>query len=175
MLKVVVIKQPGQLFWWPQSTYWKPWVSLVPSPSPHVRERESGVLSDFSCHSSPIRELESDLRTRNYMWWRSNRARDLVCLQCMGNVMIIHSLPRPMWQEMSLKTPDPLSAFRGRGLGTRLALGVPVFTLQQESWITVHKTVVLSQRAAWCGLYNSLGLPSLESFSLFWDILGEWT
>ena len=32
--------------------------SLVPSPSPHVRERESGVLSDFSCHmgrgSSPI-------------------------------------------------------------------------------------------------------------------------
>ena len=29
-------------------------VSLVPRPSPHVRERGSGVLSDFSCHSSPI-------------------------------------------------------------------------------------------------------------------------
>ena len=26
----------------------------------------------------------------------------------------------PMWQEMSLKTPELLSAFRGRGLGTRL-------------------------------------------------------
>ena len=32
--------------------------SLVPSTSPHVRERGSGVLNDFSCHmgrgSSPI-------------------------------------------------------------------------------------------------------------------------
>ena len=32
--------------------------SLVPSPSPHVRERGSGALNDFSCHmgrgSSPI-------------------------------------------------------------------------------------------------------------------------
>ena len=28
--------------------------SLVPSPSPHVRERGSGVLNDFSCHRSPI-------------------------------------------------------------------------------------------------------------------------
>ena len=26
MQKAVVIKQPGQLFWWPQSTYWKPQV-----------------------------------------------------------------------------------------------------------------------------------------------------
>ena len=25
-----------------------------------------------------------------------------------------------MWQEMSLRTPDPLSAFPGKGLGTRL-------------------------------------------------------
>ena len=28
--------------------------SLVPRPSSHVRERGFGVLSDFSCHSSPI-------------------------------------------------------------------------------------------------------------------------
>ena len=45
--------------------------SLMPSRSPHVRERGSGVLNDFSCHmgqgSSMIRELESDSRTRNYM------------------------------------------------------------------------------------------------------------
>ena len=27
-----------------------------------------------------------------------------------------------MRQEMSLRTPDPLSAFRGKGLGMRLAL-----------------------------------------------------
>ena len=29
-----------------------------------------------------------------------------------------------MWQEMSIRTPDPLSAFRGRGLGTRLDHGL---------------------------------------------------
>ena len=46
-------------------------ISLIPSPSPHVRERRSGVLNEFSCHmgqgSSPIWELESDSRTHNYM------------------------------------------------------------------------------------------------------------
>ena len=41
--------------------------SLVPSPSSHVRKRGSGVLKDFSCHSSPIWELESDCRMRNYI------------------------------------------------------------------------------------------------------------
>ena len=44
--------------------------SLVPSPSLHVRERGSDVLNDFSCHSSPIWELEPDCRTRNYMWYQ---------------------------------------------------------------------------------------------------------
>ena len=28
--------------------------SLVPGPSLHMRERGSGVLNDFFCHSSPI-------------------------------------------------------------------------------------------------------------------------
>ena len=42
--------------------------SLMPSPSPHVRERGSGVPNDFSWQgSSPIWELESDSRTHNYM------------------------------------------------------------------------------------------------------------
>ena len=38
--------------------------SLVPRSFPHVWEKGSGVLSDFSCHSSLIWELWSDYRTR---------------------------------------------------------------------------------------------------------------
>ena len=42
------------------------------------------------------------------------------------------------------------------------ASGAPVFTLQQGSWITVHKSwfchAVLSQRATGCGLHNSVKL-----------------
>ena len=56
------------------------------------------------------------------------------------------------------------------------ASGVPAFTLQQGGWITVYKTAVLSQRAARCGLHNSVkpSLCSLElNFSLFCDILGS--
>ena len=50
---------------------WKSYcTSLVPRPSPHVREGGSGVLSDFSCQmgwgSSPIWKIESDCRTHNY-------------------------------------------------------------------------------------------------------------
>ena len=52
------------------------------------------------------------------------------------------------------------------------ASGAPAFTLQQGGWITVHK------RPAKCGLHNSVKLnqcsPELD-FSLFCDILGEWT
>ena len=64
-----------------------------PDPLAHVRERGSGVLSDFSCHSSTIWELKSDCRTHNYMRWCGNRARDLVCMQCMGNVRITFFTP----------------------------------------------------------------------------------
>ena len=64
-----------------------------PDPLAHVRERGSGVLSDFSCHSSPIWELESDCRTCNYMRWCGNRARDLVCMQCMGSTIITFFTP----------------------------------------------------------------------------------
>ena len=40
--------------------------SLMPSPSPHMRERRSGVLSDFSCHMGrDIWELQSGSRTHN--------------------------------------------------------------------------------------------------------------
>ena len=101
------------------------WVSLEPKPSSHVRERGSGVLNDFSCHSSLIWELKSDCRMRHYMRWH-HRAWDLVCLQCSArawecnNYILYIVWPRPMWQEMSLRTPDPLSTFRGRSLGTSL-------------------------------------------------------
>ena len=49
---------------------WMALTSLVPRPSPHVRERGSGVLSNFSYQmgrgSSMIWKLESDCRTRNW-------------------------------------------------------------------------------------------------------------
>ena len=60
-------------------------------------ERESGVLNDFSCHSSgsPIWELESDCRMRNYIrdnilrlyWWRLESSTSL------GNAMITFFMP----------------------------------------------------------------------------------
>ena len=105
--------------------------SLVPSPFLHVRERGSGVLNNFSCHSSPIWGLELVCWTCNYMWWH-HQTRDLVSSIYMqacsavhvhrkcNNYIIYAVRPRPMWQEMSLRTPDPLSAFWGRALETRL-------------------------------------------------------
>ena len=73
-------------------------------------ERGSGVLNDFSCHSSgsPIWELESDCRMRNYI--RDNILRLYWCrLQSstrLGNAMITFFVirPRPMWQEKSFRT-----------------------------------------------------------------------
>ena len=60
-------------------------------------ERGSGVLNDFSCHSSgsPIWELESDCRMRNYIrdnilqlyWWRLQSSTRL------GNAMITFFMP----------------------------------------------------------------------------------
>ena len=58
------------------------------------------------------------------------------------------------------------------------ASGVPAFTLQQGGLDYCTQEAVLSQRATGCSLINSvnLGLCSLElNFSLFCDILGEWT
>ena len=42
------------------------------------------------------------------------------------------------------------------------ALGAPVFILQQEGWATVHKRQFFSQRAAKCGLHNSVNLASVH-------------
>ena len=51
--------------WVARCVCWK-----VPRPSPHVWERGSSVLNNFSCHigwgSSPIWELKSDCRNHNY-------------------------------------------------------------------------------------------------------------
>ena len=65
MQKYVVIKQPGQLFWWPQSTYWKPQVCLGLHCS-----REAGLLytrgssfSKCSLHTSKFR-----LHSLNWTW-----------------------------------------------------------------------------------------------------------
>ena len=64
--------------------------------------------------------------------------------------------------------PNPLTGSVGCGY-VYIAARRPVYCTQEA---------VLSQRAARCGLHNSvkLGLCSLElNFSLFCDILGEWT
>ena len=71
-------------------------VALFPG-SPHMLKRGSGVLNDFSCHSSgsPIWELESDCRMRNYIrdnilrlyWWRLQSSTRL------GNAMITFFMP----------------------------------------------------------------------------------
>ena len=91
-----------------------------PDPPPHVwEERGAGVLGDFSCHSSPIWELESDCITFNYMRWRRNRTQDPVCMQGMGIQQLRHSTS-PHVTRKAFRTPDPLSAFRGWGLGTRV-------------------------------------------------------
>ena len=61
----------------------------MPSPSPHVRESGSGVLNDFSCHSSPIRELKSDCRTSSSM----RSSMPAVQCTCMGNAIITSFTP----------------------------------------------------------------------------------
>ena len=50
----------------------------------------------------------------------------------------------------------------------------PACTLQQGGWDYCTQEAVLSQRAARCGLHNSVKLRACN-FSLFCDILGEWT
>ena len=73
--------------WNEHEIYWKRTavaISLMPSPSPHVRERGSGVLNNFSCHSSPIRELESDRRTS----LSTRSSMPAVQCTCMGNALI---------------------------------------------------------------------------------------
>ena len=59
-------------------------LSFVPRPSPHMRERGSGVLRDFSCHSSEslnqIAEcviICDDIAIKHKIY-------SVVCMQCMG-------------------------------------------------------------------------------------------
>ena len=95
----------------------------MPSPPPHVRERGSGVLNDFLV-TAPRSESSNQIAERH-------RAREPVCLQCSAvrvngecNNLITFFTPfdpAPCDKNVTQNTrPDPLSAFRGRGLGTRL-------------------------------------------------------
>ena len=95
---------------------------VVSCPDPPLHVWGSGVLSDFSCYSSPIWELESDCRTRNYRRWLKTSTRSSMhAVHGECNNCILHAIqPRLVRQEMLLRTPDPLSTFWGRGLGTRL-------------------------------------------------------
>ena len=62
-----------------------------------------------------------------------------------NNYILYAIRPHPMWQEMSLRTPDPLSTFRGRGLGTRLisiqapahGMGMGLSFYVWQSWIEI--------------------------------------
>ena len=91
----------------------------MPSPSLHVRERGSGVLNDFSCHSSPIRELESDCRTSS----STRSSMPAVQCTCMGNAFFTPFDPTPCDKKCRSEHQTLFPLFR-RGLGTRLGEGV---------------------------------------------------
>ena len=66
----------------------------------------------------------------------SSTRSSMPAVQCMctGNA-IITFFTCPMWQEMSLRTPDPLSTFRGRGLGMRrISIQAPMFQHMEWDW-----------------------------------------
>ena len=65
--------------------------SIVSYPDPpRTWERGSGGL--FLSQLPDLR-AESDYRTRNYIQWRKHLTRDIVCMQCMGNVIITFFMP----------------------------------------------------------------------------------
>ena len=61
----------------------------MPSPPRTCEKGGSGVLNDFSCHSSPIRELESDCRTSS----STRSSMPAVQCTCMGNAIITFFIP----------------------------------------------------------------------------------
>ena len=101
----------------------------MPNPSPHVRERGSGVLNDFSCHSSPIRELESDCRTSS----STRSSMPAVQYTCTGNAIITFFTPfDPAPCDKKPQNTRPSFRFSGEGsrdetregLGTRLPIKI---------------------------------------------------
>ena len=158
-------------------------LGLVSCPAPpHTCEEEGLVLwATFLVTASRFESLESDCRTRNFMRWHSNRAWDLVCLQCMGNAIIIHSLrcstPPHVTRNVTQNT-RPSFRFSGEGSGHETSLGCACIYIAARRLDYCTQQAVHSQRAARCGLHNSVkfSLCSLElNFSLFCDILGKWT
>ena len=64
-------------------------VVSCPAPPRTCEKGGSGVLNDFSCHSSPIRELESDCRTSSSM----RSSIPAVRCTCTGNAIITFFTP----------------------------------------------------------------------------------
>ena len=60
-----------------------------PAPPCTCKKGGSGVLNDFSCHSSPIKELESDCRTSS----STRSSMPAVQFTCMGNAIITFFMP----------------------------------------------------------------------------------
>ena len=64
-------------------------VVSCPAPLRTCEKGGSGILNDFSCHSSPIRELESDCRTSS----STRSSMPAVRCTCIGNVIITFFMP----------------------------------------------------------------------------------
>ena len=60
-----------------------------PAPPRMCEKGGSGVLNDFFCHSSPIRELESDCRTSS----STRSSMPAVRCTCTGNAIITFFMP----------------------------------------------------------------------------------
>ena len=95
--------------------------SLVPRPSSTcVSER---VWRSERLFLSLLPDLRARIRlqTHNYMRGCRQLSTRFSTHGVHRNTMITFFIPfNPMWQEKSLRTPDPRPTFRGRGLGTRL-------------------------------------------------------
>ena len=86
-----------------------------------MRERGSGVLSDFLV-TAPQSESLNQIAERVIMCNDVGNPAHMHAAHGECNNYILYAIrSRPMWQEKSFRTPDPLSAFR-EGLGTRLNL-----------------------------------------------------
>ena len=111
---------------------------LVSCPAPPCTcEKEGLVFWATFLVTAPQSESSNQIAERiiicNDVHCRQSSMRSSMHGEC--NNYFFHAVqPRPMWQEMLLRTPDPLSTFRGRGLGTRLVctMGVIINRMHRD-------------------------------------------
>ena len=93
---------------------WSTALDLVSYPAPPrtCEKGGSGVLNDFSCHSSPIRELESDCRTSS----STRSSMPAVRCTCTENAIITFFTPfdpTPYNKKCRSKHQTLFSLFKG--------------------------------------------------------------